>query len=124
MAIDRIGSKAPPGPPLAPSGVRRAAESARPFEVSPSAGSEATPARAAGTAPAHTALERLRSGEVDVHGYVDLKVEEATAHLAGLPPAELAAIRGSLRERMASDPTLVDLVRTATGTPSDAPSER
>jgi uncharacterized protein (DUF2342 family) len=61
------------------------------------------------------ALERLRAGEVDVDGYLDLKVDEATAHLATLPPGELHALRSALRDRLATDPALVDLVRTATG---------
>lgn len=59
-------------------------------------------------------LERLRAGEVDVQGYLDLKVHEATAHLSTLPPIELEALRAALRDRLATDPALVDLVRTAT----------
>jgi hypothetical protein len=65
--------------------------------------------------PAGGALERLRAGEVDFGGYVDLKVHEATAHLSALPPVELERIRNALRDRLASDPTLVDLLHSATG---------
>jgi hypothetical protein len=64
---------------------------------------------------AHVALERFRSGQVDVQGYLDLKVDEATAHLSSLPRVELDAIRTALRDRLATDPALVDLVRAATG---------
>jgi hypothetical protein len=42
-------------------------------------------------------------------------VEEATAHLGGLPAVELEGIRKALRERLTTDPALVDLVRGATG---------
>jgi hypothetical protein len=66
-------------------------------------------------APARTALERLRAGEIDASQYVDAKVEEATAHLQSLPAVELEAIRKALRERLTTDPALVDLVRGATG---------
>jgi hypothetical protein len=61
------------------------------------------------------ALERLRSGEIDLDGYLDLKVQEATGHLGALSPEQLESIRSTLRDRLAADPTLVDLVRTATG---------
>jgi hypothetical protein len=66
-------------------------------------------------APQPTALERLRSGEIDLDGYLDLKVQEATGHLGALSTAQLESIRGTLRERLAADPALVDLVRTAAG---------
>jgi hypothetical protein len=69
---------------------------------------EATPA-------ASGALERFRAGELDLHGYVDAKVREATDHLSALPPVELENIRSALRERLSGDPTLIDLLHTATG---------
>jgi hypothetical protein len=68
-------------------------------------------------------LERLRSGEVDVHGYLDLKVDEATAHLKHLPPAELTSIRKMLRDQLSTDPALADLVQQATGHPPTPPDE-
>jgi hypothetical protein len=61
------------------------------------------------------ALEQLRAGGVSVDGYLDLKVAEATAHLGALSPQALDSIRSALRERLASDPMFVDLVRAATG---------
>ncbi len=60
-------------------------------------------------------LGRLRAGEVDVHGYIDLKVDQATSALKGLSGPELDAIKNALRDQMKSDPGLADLVRTATG---------
>jgi uncharacterized protein (DUF2342 family) len=114
MGIDSIGKKGPPSPPL-PSGVAGASHATpvgRPFEVPGVQGAgKVDPVEA----PPRTALDRLRAGEIDVNGYVDIKVNEATSHLAALPPAELEQVRRALRDRMAGDPTLVDLVRTATG---------
>jgi hypothetical protein len=57
----------------------------------------------------------LRAGEIDARQYLDAKVEEATAHLQGLPAVELEAIQKALRERLTTDPALLDLVRGATG---------
>jgi hypothetical protein len=113
MAIDRIGKSTPPSPE--PSGPSRAREASRPFNPSPA--TAATPAAASADAPlaALEPLERLRSGQLDLHGYLNLKVDEATAHLSALPRVELDAIRASLRDRLATDPALVELVHTATG---------
>jgi hypothetical protein len=126
MGIDQIGKKGPPLPPpegqTGQIGGGQRAEIARPFEV-PSAPTTLSAPQAAALEPPRTALERLRAGEVDVSGYLDLKVDEATAHLAGLPAPELEAIRTALRERMASDPTLFELVRTAAGTAPELPGE-
>jgi hypothetical protein len=114
MGIDRIGKNGPvPAPEVSgPSSARPAGQA---FQV-PTAGAPKPPV-ATGVDPARPAgpLERLRAGEVDLGGYVDLKVHEATAHLASLPPVELEKIRTALREKLANDPELVDLLRTATG---------
>jgi uncharacterized protein (DUF2342 family) len=118
MGIDRIGKKGPPtpAPPKEVRGPSPSGEAGRPFEVSkPAQGGVRAPAHAGAVEPARTALDRLRAGEVDVKGYVDLKVDEATAHLGKLPSVELDALRRTLRERLSSDPTLADLVRSATG---------
>jgi hypothetical protein len=58
-------------------------------------------------------LDQVRSGQIDVARYLDLKVEEATAHLRALPPDQLASIRSTLRDRLASDPALAGLVEVA-----------
>lgn len=113
MGIDRIGKKGPPLPSsTSTGGVSPGVRVKRPFESSEIP--FATKKIDAATTP-RTALERLRSGEIDVTGYVDVKVNEATSHLAALPPSELDWVRSALRDRMAQDPMLVDLVRTATG---------
>jgi|HubBroStandDraft_2_1064218.scaffolds.fasta_scaffold2586759_1 hypothetical protein len=59
-------------------------------------------------------LERFRAGEIDLEGYIDLKVLEATAHLDRLTASELARLRAILRARIADEPELKDLVRRAT----------
>jgi len=129
MGVDGIGKKGPPTPPPAggAAGPGRTTGTGRPFEVgkAPEATTDAArAAQAAGVEAPRTALERLRAGEIDVNGYVDIKVHEATAHLAALPPAQLENIRSALRDRMATDPALVDLVRTATGSvPQPPPDE-
>jgi hypothetical protein len=123
MAIDRIGKGGgvPPTPETQGTGAaNKAAGAERPFSVEkPGASEQAQKAGAVDAASAASPLARLRAGAIDVHGYVDLKVEEATRNLRGLAPSELDAIKKVLREQMASDPTLLDLVRAATGhTPS------
>jgi hypothetical protein len=130
MGIDRIGPPVPPVPP-APAettGTGRLARTDTPFELTPPDAPTATPLQGAAVQggqvePTRTALQKLRAGEIDLNGYLDLKAHEATAHLAALPPSELEALRSAMRDRMASDPTLVELVRTATGRVPDPPSE-
>jgi hypothetical protein len=121
MGIDGIGKKGPPPLPETIGG-GRVAETGRPFEVSAPRAVPSAPLAAA-IEPSRTALERWRAGEINLNGYLDLKVREATAHLAILPAPELDALRSALRDRMASDPTLVDLVRTATGHIPEPPGE-
>jgi hypothetical protein len=124
MGIDHIGKKGPSLPPSTePSGGGRAAETGRPFEAPAPRASASAPGPLVSPTEARTPLERWRSGEIDLRGYLDLRVDQATAHLSGLPPSELEAIRSALRERMASDPALVDLVRTATGRTPEPPHE-
>ena len=69
------------------------------------------------------ALEQLKAGKIDFNQYVDLKMQEATSHLEGLSPAQLDTIRSMLRDRMATDPELVDLVKQATGQAPSVPEE-
>lgn len=119
MAIDRIGKGGgvPPTPETGGAGgVEKKGAVEKTFHVDrpdPTKAAQATEAthQTAATSP----LARLRAGEIDVHGYVDLKVDEATKGLHGLSPAEMDEIKKVLREQMASDPGLADLVRTATG---------
>ncbi len=123
MGIDRIGKGGGATPPIdaTPTGVGapRAAEPSRAFRVEPSRTESAVPVDAARPSP----LDRLRSGELDMNGYLDLKVDEATTHLRALPPGELTAVRKMLRDQLATDPALADLVEHATGRPPTPPEE-
>jgi len=122
MGIDGIGSKGPPAvppPQVGAQGPVRAPEAGRTFEVPRSA----PPAETAPTEAPRGALERLRAGELDANGYVDAKVQEATAHLGVLPPARLEEIRAAMRDRMTSDPALAELLRTAAGHVPVPPSD-
>lgn len=75
----------------------------------------ATAASAPEAARASGALEDFKAGRIDMNGYLDQKVHAATAHLEGLPPADLAQVRSMLRDKIASDPGFVELVQQATG---------
>jgi hypothetical protein len=87
MGIDRIGKGDPAAPP------------------SPDAETE----------HAGEPLERLKAGRIDLEGYLDLKVAEATAHLNALRAEELNALRRVLRDELSNDPALAALVERATG---------
>ena len=124
MSIDRIGKgSVPPGAPgaseVGSAGTSaRPEEASRPFEVrtdkAVATDKSASPAQV-DAALATTPLDRLRAGQIDVPAYLDLKVRDATAHLHGVRPSELDAIRKMLRDQLATDPALADLVKQATG---------
>jgi hypothetical protein len=110
MSIDRIRAPKPPGAtveaPAGPAGTRSGAD----FRV---ARSGRTIEAMAPTAPGP--LARLRAGEVDAAGYIELHVHQATAHLSWLGPEHLQQIQEDLRERCDCDPLLRELVARATG---------
>src|SRR5687768_1990102 len=57
-------------------------------------------------------LEQLRAGELDLKGYVDVRVREATAHLEGvLGPEDLARVQDELRDVIENDPDIAALVK-------------
>lgn len=126
MAIDRIG-KGGALPQAPETGARVGTDktgAAAPFKVerqAPAGAAEGT--RAADSATTASPLARLRAGEIDVNGYVDLKVDEATKGLKGLSSSELSEIKSMLREQMSTDPGLMDLARTATGNVPSPPEE-
>ena len=127
MAIDRIGKGValPPTPETGgPGGATKTGGPAAPFAVerSEKAGPAAPTQDTQGTETT-SPLARLRSGEVDVNGYVDLKVDEATKGLEGVPAAELAEIKSVLRDQLRTDPGLADLVRTVAGKSPSPPEE-
>ena len=61
-------------------------------------------------------LEQLRAGEISISKYLDIKVDEATSHLdRRLSGEQLSFVRDNLRQQLASDPVLADLVKSTTG---------
>lgn len=115
MGIDRIG-KAGTAPPPDLDEVEKGGKASavdKPFAVERT--KEASAAAPAQGVSASSPIAQLKSGAIDVERYLDLRVDEATKALDGLPAAELADIKKTLRVQLASDPTLVDLVKTATG---------
>ncbi len=118
MGIDGIGK--PPGAGIGGIGgvsgtdVARAAE---PFKVDPSA-------PAAAGVKVSAALSSLQRGELSLDQYLDGRVSDATSHLVGkLSPDQLEFVKQSLREQLATDPVLVELVQRTTG-PAAAPELR
>jgi hypothetical protein len=111
MGIDGIG-KAPPiaPPPGGPEPTGAASGSGGEFRVG-----EAAPAGSA------SALSRLERGELGFEQYLDARVAEATAHLAGrVTPEQLEFVKRTLRVELSSDPVLVELLQRATGKAASA----
>jgi len=113
LGIDRIGKGGASSPPdaLRPSegATRPSASAEAPFEV------KGTAVAPAARIDASEALRGVQSGDLDVKGYVDAKVHEATAHLTNLTSEQRAAVERVVRAQLVSDPHLRDLVQHATG---------
>ena len=113
--VDRIGKGGgvPPGAAPTTTGPARPQETGKTFDAQkPGA---APPAGQVGSITPSHALDDLKAGKIDFNQYLDLKVHEATGHLGTLSPVQLDTIRSMLRDRMATDPELVDLIKQATG---------
>ncbi len=109
MGIDGIGKPGPPVAPTSGSVTPTPAVEHPPFAVSTGE------ARAVSAPDPQGALEQLRAGTISLDRYLDIKVHDATATMPGLAPAQADRVRAALRERLSTDPTLIDLVRKATG---------
>jgi hypothetical protein len=120
LAIDRIGNKGA-NVPTSTNESKSATfpkETASTFDAKRSAPASTTASAApAATLAPSAALEGVRSGRLDVNGYVDAKVEQATSHLSHLSPSQLSTVRGIVRAQILSDPHLSELVTQATGQP-------
>lgn len=126
MGIDGIGGKGAKGPgaPDVAGGVDKTrAPGAVDKTFSVERTKDAAPIDKTGSVDATSPLARLRAGEIDVERYLDLKVDEATKPLEGLPPQDLADIKNMLRDQLATDPGLVDLVKAATGKVPNPPQD-
>jgi hypothetical protein len=117
MGIERISGGSAGVPTEEVGGPVQANQASGGFEVARSGEATAPRPVEGGVTP----LEQVRSGQIDVATYLDRKVDEATSHLAALPAAQLDAIREALRDRLAVDPSLVELVRAAAGQPPPPP---
>lgn len=113
MGIDKLGK----GGGTVPEVRLPDSGAAKTTATSPSAAFEVKPTAApVAVAPvASPALEGVRNGSLDVRGYIDAKVHEATAHLSHLTPEQLETVRTTVREQIAADPHLIELVEQATG---------
>jgi hypothetical protein len=111
MSIDGIG-KPRGGVPAAGVGVPSAGTpKGERFDV----GGSAAP-QGVGAATGSDDLGRLQRGEIDVNTYLDGRVNGAVAHLAGaLPPDQIAFVKQTLRDQLASDPVLSEFARRTTG---------
>ena len=131
MGIDKIGKNtglpeiAGPEGAASPTGTTGAAGVGRSFaEVH--AEKTSRPESAAVEAPlvaGGSPLEQLRAGSLDLQGYLDARVSQATAGLRGLSETQLDTIRVVLREQLLTDPTLAELVSKATGQVPTAPED-
>jgi hypothetical protein len=110
MSIDGIGK--PPGASIGGIGGAAGTEAAHatePFKLEPSA-------RAAAGGQVSAALSSLQRGELSLDQYLDGRVSDAVSHLVGkLSPEQLEFVKQSLREQMATDPVLIELVQRTTG---------
>jgi hypothetical protein len=111
MGVDGIGSggggRPVPGVGAPdPTGVR---------EVTSDASADPVEGRSTSGVDGSAALERLRRGEIDLDQYLDTRVDEAVRPFSGRLPAEqLEFVKSTLREQLATDPVLVELVRQTT----------
>jgi hypothetical protein len=110
MSIDGIGK--PPGASIGGIGGtagKEAAHAAESFKLEPGAG-------AAAGGQVSAALSSLQRGELSLDQYLDGRVSDATSHLVGkLSPDQLEFVKQSLRDQMATDPVLIELVQRTTG---------
>ncbi|MEP7050204.1 MAG: hypothetical protein ABJB12_07625 [Pseudomonadota bacterium] len=110
MGIDGIGK--PPGANIGGVGGLQGTDAPRPAEAfSLNASTAAAPA-----SRVSAALSSLQRGELSLDQYLDGRVSEATQHLAGkISPDQLEFVKQSLRDQLATDPVLVELVQRTTG---------
>jgi hypothetical protein len=118
MAIDGIRKGGTPA--IGPNaGVGSAGAPSKAFEVGQSSAAGAPPAVDA--AAASSLASRVRSGELDVAGFVEAKIDHATAHLAGMSPEALGDLKQMMREKMMHDPLVSEWIAELTG--KSAPKE-
>ena len=110
MGIDGIGKPAGAGiGGIGSIAGKEGVGAAEPFKLDPGAA-------ASSGGKVSAALASLQRGELSLDQYLDGRVTDATSHLVGkLSPDQLEFVKQSLREQMATDPVLVELVQRMTG---------
>ena len=121
MGIDRISKGGLTPPTNTTADVSKSGQSFEATLAEKAGKSDRTGAVAPPPASGPSALERLQAGQIDLNGYLDLKIDQATSHLQGLAPSALESIKKALREQLATDPTLTDLVKGAAGRAPHSP---
>jgi hypothetical protein len=110
MSIDRIHKSTSQPPVSGPEGAAgaRGKPAAEAFGVEKAARTEG--------ATALSPAEQVRAGQMDLNTYLETRVQEATRHLEGKAPRSvIEQVQGMLREQLAHDPALQEMVREATG---------
>ena len=113
MAVDGVGKPPICGLPGSVSSVGSSEPPAR-SEFAIDVTNGASPSSAVGTVESDL-LHRLEAGQVNQEQYLDIKAEQAVAHLVGhLPVEQVELIRATLRDQLSSDPLFQRLVRQVT----------
>jgi hypothetical protein len=113
MAVDGVGKPPISGLPGPISSVGNSEPPAR-SEFTIDVTSRASPSSAV-EAVDSPLLHRLQAGQVSQEQYLDIKAEQAVAHLVGhLPMEQVELIRATLRDQLSSDPLFERLVRQVT----------
>lgn len=61
-------------------------------------------------------MQRLQRGEITLDQYLEERVDQAVAHVrSALSGEQMQILKETIREALAEDPVLVELVRRATG---------
>lgn len=74
--------------------------------------------------PECEAVRKVKSGEMSLDEYLESRTEEALLHIKGkIPDETFENIRYILREKIRTDPLLVEAVRRSTGKTPSAPGK-
>ena len=116
MGIDGIGKPGPGGAPGVGGPGSTGSVRGESFQVERASGAQG--------AEGSASLRALERGELSLDQYLDARVDGAVRHLVEkLPADQLDFVRQSLREQLATDPVLVELVRRTTGRVPDVQND-
>jgi hypothetical protein len=113
MAVDGVGKPPIAGLPNEAVGVEAPEFAKRAEFVTSSASKSQASSEAAAVEP--TLIQQLQAGQLSPERYLDIRSEQAVAHLVGhMPAQQIELIRTTIRDQLNIDPLLVRLVREAT----------